>query len=69
MMSLKSKCELLAVVRPRYLKANKIEKQKMLDEFASATGYHRKHAVRVLKKQGSKDPAKKTDRLPNPLSW
>ena len=50
-MSLKSKRELLEVVRPRYLKANKLEKQKMLDEFTSATGYHRKHAIRVLKNQ------------------
>ena len=50
-MSLKSKRELLEVVRPRYLKANKVEKQKMLDEFTSATGYHRKHAIRVLNNQ------------------
>lgn len=51
MMSLKSKRELLEVLRPRYLKANKVEKQKMLDEFTSTTGYHRKHAIRVLKNQ------------------
>jgi hypothetical protein len=51
MMSLKSKRELLEVLRLRYLKANKVEKQKMLDEFTSATGYHRKHAIRVLKDQ------------------
>ena len=50
-MSLKSKRELLEVVRPRYLKASKVEKQKMLDEFTLATGYHRKHAIRVLKNQ------------------
>ena len=50
-MSLKSKRELLEVLRPRYLKANKVEKQKMLDEFTSATGYHRKYAIRVLKNQ------------------
>jgi len=50
-MSLKSKRELLEVVRPRYLKAKKLEKQKMLDEFTCATGYHRKHAIRVLKNQ------------------
>jgi hypothetical protein len=49
MMSQKSKRELLEAVRPRYLKANKVEKQKMLDEFTSSTGYHRKHAIRVLK--------------------
>jgi hypothetical protein len=51
MMSLKSKRELVEVVRPRYLKASKLEKQKMLDEFTSATGYHRKYAIRVLKNQ------------------
>lgn len=50
-MSLKSKRELLEVLQPRYLKAKKAEKQKMLDEFTSATGYHRKHAIRVLKNQ------------------
>lgn len=48
-MSLKSKNELLEVVRPRYLQASKFEKKKILDEFTSATGYHRKHAIRVLK--------------------
>jgi hypothetical protein len=49
MMSLKSKQELVEVVRPRYWKASKEEKRKILDEFTSATGYHRKHAIRVLK--------------------
>lgn len=49
MMSQKSKHELLEVVRPRYRKAGKAEKQKMLDEFTCVTGYHRKHAIRVLK--------------------
>lgn len=51
MMSMKSKRELVEVLRPRYLKANKAEKQKMLDEFTSTTGYHRKHAIRALKNQ------------------
>ena len=51
MMSLKSKSELLEAVQPRYLKASKAEKQKMLDEFTSVTGYHRKHAIRILKNQ------------------
>lgn len=53
-MSLNSKRELVEVVRPRYLKASKVEKQKILDEFTSATGYHRKHAIRVLKNQRQK---------------
>ena len=50
-MSLKSKRELLEAVRPRYLKASKAEKQTILDEFTCATGYHRKHAIRVFKNQ------------------
>src|SRR5512138_1437905 len=49
MMSLKSKNEVVDAVQPRYLKANKFEKQRILDEFTSVTGYHRKHAIRVLK--------------------
>ena len=47
-MSQKSKQELLEVVRARYWKAGKVEKQKILDEFTCATGYHRKHAIRAL---------------------
>jgi hypothetical protein len=59
MMSQKSKGELVEVVRPRYLKASKVEKQKILDEFTSATGYHRKHAIRVLKNQIQKGQKRK----------
>lgn len=58
-MSLKSKRELSEVVRPRYLKASKFEKQKILDEFTSATGYHRKHAIRVLKSRVPKGRRRK----------
>lgn len=64
MMSLKSKQELLAVVRPRYLQAGKEEKQKILDEFTSATGYHRKHAIRVLKNKVSKTRRRKRTGYP-----
>jgi hypothetical protein len=34
---------------PRYLKASKAEKQKILDEFIASTGYHRKYAIRILR--------------------
>lgn len=37
MMSLKNKRGLLEVAQPRYLEANKAEKQKILDEFTAAT--------------------------------
>lgn len=49
MMSQRSKRELQEAIRPRYLKANKSGKVRILDEFVAATGYHRKYAIRVLK--------------------
>jgi len=54
MMSQNSKKELLETIRPRYRKANKHEKQQILDEFVAITGYHRKHAVRILNQLGYK---------------
>ena len=63
-MSLKSKQELLEVVRPRYLQASKEEKQKILDEFTCATGYHRKHAIRVLKNRASRSRRRKRTGYP-----
>jgi len=50
MMSQQSKHELQAEVQPRYLKASKAEKRKILDEFTATTGYHRKYAIRILKR-------------------
>jgi hypothetical protein len=50
-MCVKSKRELLEVVRPSYLKAGRVEKQKILDEFTGATGNHRERAIRVLNQQ------------------
>lgn len=44
-----SKRELLDAIRPRYLRAKKAEKERILDEFCAATGYHRKYAIRLLK--------------------
>jgi hypothetical protein len=50
MMTIQSKRELLEVTNPRYLKASKARKTQILDEFIAATGYHRKYAIRVLKR-------------------
>ena len=58
MMSQRSKRELFAEVQPRYLKASKAEKQKILDEFTSSTGYHRKYAIRILKHGYKRRPNK-----------
>ena len=49
MLSLRSIGELLQAIRPRYLKAYKTGKTRMLDEFVAATEYHRKYAKRLLK--------------------
>lgn len=48
-MSLKARRELVAAVAVRYRQATKLEKQKILDEFVAATGYHRKYAINVLR--------------------
>jgi hypothetical protein len=58
MMSQRSKRELFAEIQPRYLKANKEEKQKILDEFTASTGYHRKYAIRILKHGYKRRPHK-----------
>jgi len=42
------KKELIKAIKPRYLKANKKEKNKILNKFCSNTGYHRKYAIRIL---------------------
>lgn len=40
--------ELLAATKPRYLKASKLEKAAILDEFCKNTGYHRRYAITIL---------------------
>jgi hypothetical protein len=63
MMSQRSKREMIEAIRPRYLKANRAEKHKILDEFIETTGYHRKYAIRVLnhgpKHKGVKKPGRR----------
>jgi hypothetical protein len=43
---------LIETVGARYRIAAKIEKTAILDEFTAVTGYHRKHAIRVLDVDG-----------------
>jgi hypothetical protein len=42
--------EYAAVIRDRYHSANKLKKDKMLDEFTKVTGYNSKAAIRMLLK-------------------
>jgi hypothetical protein len=40
--------DLLEAIRERYHSGGKNEKRRILDEFVAVTGYHRKHAIRLL---------------------
>jgi hypothetical protein len=61
MMSQQSKRELSEVLRTRYLKASKVKKQRMLDEFTAVTGYRRKYAIR-----GEQDLTCLRETIPDP---
>lgn len=50
-MSQHSKQELVQRLQPRYLKADRKEKTRILDEFVAVTGMHRKAAIRRLRQQ------------------
>jgi len=52
-MTAKSIQEYAEIMRQRYIKADKKEKGKILDEFIKVTGYHRKSAIRVLLKMAN----------------
>jgi len=50
-MSIQTRIGYLKRVKPRYLKSNKQEKNKILDEFCKNTEYNRKYAIRRLAPQ------------------
>ena len=41
--------ELVAAVAGRYALGNRVERGRILHEFAAVTGHHRKHAMRLLR--------------------
>ncbi len=48
--------ELAAELRERYSRAVKAERGTLLDAFCSATGYERKHAIKMLRGGRRKSP-------------
>jgi hypothetical protein len=49
-LSVTTRRELIEAVAARYRAAGRNQKKEILDEFVKVTGFHRKHAIRVLKK-------------------
>lgn len=47
--SIRIRRELAQAIRDRYLAGSAAEKRRLLDAFVALTGYHRKHAIRVLR--------------------
>jgi hypothetical protein len=65
-MSPRSKKEYLDVLYPRYKYASKKKKSAILDEFCEVCGFHRKHAIRVLRthRRFTKSKSNKKGRKP-----
>lgn len=53
--------ELVRAVAGRYRGSTRPEKARVLDEFVALSGYHRKHAIRVL--SGDQDAPPRTPRM------
>jgi hypothetical protein len=56
-MSMATRREMTAAVAQRYSKADRAEKTRLLDEFVLVSGYHRKHAMRLLRTSKEERPA------------
>jgi len=54
--------ELTDAVAARYQAAGRNEKEEILDEFVKVTGFHRKHAIRVLNKSAEQEAAEPRQR-------
>src|SRR5271169_5224056 len=47
--SMATRDELVAAIAERYSRADGMERGRILDEFTAVTGFHRKHAMRLLR--------------------
>ena len=59
-LSLATRRELIEAIAERYHAAARTAKKKILDEFIKVTGYHRKHAIRALKRTSGPGAAAST---------
>lgn len=58
--------ELLEAVSTRYRGATRLERSRILDEFAAVTDYHRKHAIRLLSGSGNREKDEPDGGRPDP---
>jgi hypothetical protein len=56
-LSMATRKELIAAVGSRYRASSRSERRQLLAEFVALTGYHRKHAIRVLAREPGPAPA------------
>ena len=61
-MTQRSVLDYARAVKPRYLRASKGTKTKILDEFTATTGMHRKAAIRLLNRCNTSETRKKHGR-------
>jgi hypothetical protein len=57
-LSLATRRELIQAIAKRYHAAARRDKKKILDEFVEVTGFHRKHAIRALRKAAADEASK-----------
>src|SRR5437763_16025488 len=62
-LSLATRRELIQAIAERYHAAARPEKKSILDEFIKVTGYHRKHAIRALKRTSGRAAAAPRSRV------
>lgn len=63
-MTIMAKEELISIIKPRYLKANKGDKSKILNEFCRNTEYNRKYAITILQAGYDHNHSKQSGRKP-----
>jgi hypothetical protein len=60
--SMGARREVLSAVAGRYRSAGRADKGRILDELCATTGWHRKHAVRALRRHGTADATAAAER-------